>query len=914
MIQGNITTDSLNLPGDLTVQGNSSVASLTASGLITGNVDGSLIGDTRVTGTTNSTSKETGALVVDGGVGIAKNVFIGGTTNSSGPVKITDTTTSASKDTGALVVEGGVGIEQNLNVGGSIEGSQLSDGTTLIQNGGISGVSFFQATASILAPQINATSILQASNSALDSFSPTTGALVVSGGAGVAKNLNVGGSTTSTGPLTIQSATESSNKDTGALIVEGGVGIERNLNIGGATTSSGITSIANITDSTTTGTGALVVDGGVGIAKNINIGGTTTSSGVTTIANISESTNTTSGALIVEGGVGISKNLNVGGTSTIQGDCSVIGNFTVSGNTDLVNVTDLLVDDNRIVLNANTSGEPLLDAFFVVDRGNQIDANIKWNEDQNQWEIPDFPLVTENRLFVNDITESNLITNGALVVKGGIGVAGNVNVGGNVNIDSMVESTSTTTGALVVDGGVGINNDLYVGGNIFANLTGEITTNDLNLPGDFTVQGNSTVATLTASGLITGNVDGSLIGDTRVTGTTNSTSTTTGALVVDGGVGINNDLYVGGRQYSSEQVKITKAGDQNNSEGSDVHGLVITSGQNNRSLWFGVDDTDEIGYINCAENGTTRPICIQTRGSGVSIGKTTNTATMDVDGSIKGNNVTITDTTTSTTTTSGALRVAGGVGIAENLNVGGTTTVQGDCNVIGNFTVSGNTDLLNVTDLLVDDNKIILNANTTGAPVLDAFLSVDRGDQTDANIKWNEDQDRWDIPNFPLSVENGIYNSTGTLFLQGGAPGGSGANFEIRQDGYSIIDSDSIVFRRQDASTGTTLDVRGNVDVSGDINIGSLFPVLQSNKTRITYGLITENTSTSTQSYGVTYSSAPVVFTQVIKNRSEALYVVNIWSVSTTAFNWRKLYIAGTTGVLDAVSEDFYWIAIGQID
>jgi hypothetical protein len=282
-------------------------------------------------------------------------------------------------------------------------------------------------------------------------------------------------------------------------------------------------------------------------------------------------------------------------------------------------------------------------------------------------------------------------------------------------------------------------------------------------------------------------------------------------------------------------------------------------------------------------------------------------------GNVNAQTVNVSSTTPSTNTTSGALKVSGGVGIAENLNVGGTTTVQGDCNVIGDFTVSGNTDLLNVTDLLVDDNKIILNANTTGAPVLDAFLSVDRGNETDANIKWNEDQNRWDIPNFPLSVESGIYNSEGDLLLQGGASGGGGANFEIKDDGTTTIDSDSVTFRRQDATDGTTVDVRGNVDVSGNVSIGSLFPVLQSNKTRITYGLNTIDSSNGSQTYGVTYDSAPVVFTQVLQNRSSAIYVINIYNVSTTNFNWRKNYVSGSGSVQPASSEDFYWIAIGQI-
>ena len=43
------------------------------------------------------------------------------------------------------------------------------------------------------------------------------------------------------------------------------------------------------------------------------------------------------------------------------------------------------------------------------------------------------------------------------------------------------------------------------------------------------------------------------------------------------------------------------------------------------------------------------------------------------------------------------------------------------------------------------------------------------------------------------------------------------------------------------------------------------------------------------------------------------IYVINIYNVTTTQFEWRKNYVAGSGSVQPASSEDFYWIAIGQI-
>jgi hypothetical protein len=110
--------------------------------------------------TTESTSSITGALIVDGGVGIAGDLFVGGNvdvtgtmtidddlTVTSGDVNITsgdlnvssgdayiygdticsgaihiyDVTESTSVSAGALIVDGGVGIAKNLNVNGNVD-------------------------------------------------------------------------------------------------------------------------------------------------------------------------------------------------------------------------------------------------------------------------------------------------------------------------------------------------------------------------------------------------------------------------------------------------------------------------------------------------------------------------------------------------------------------------------------------------------------------------------------------------------------------------------------------------------------------------------------------------------------------------------------------------------------------------
>jgi len=76
-----------------------------------------------VTGTTQSTDKDTGCVIVEGGIGIEKNLNVGGAlgvvgnSTLTGSLTVNKTTDSTSKDTGAIITEGGAGIEKALYVG-----------------------------------------------------------------------------------------------------------------------------------------------------------------------------------------------------------------------------------------------------------------------------------------------------------------------------------------------------------------------------------------------------------------------------------------------------------------------------------------------------------------------------------------------------------------------------------------------------------------------------------------------------------------------------------------------------------------------------------------------------------------------------------------------------------------------------
>lgn len=122
----------------------------------------------------------------------------------------------------------------------------------------------------------------------------------------------------------------------------------------------------------------------------------------------------------------------------------------------------------------------------------------------------------------------------------------------SVFVKPSTVSSSTTTGALVVNGGVGIGGSLYVND---INGVGALTVNSANKNVSLQPTGTGTV-TITSG--TTGTVDNMNIGNTtrgtgkftsiNVNDSTGSTDTSTGALVVTGGVGVGGIIHAGSIQ------------------------------------------------------------------------------------------------------------------------------------------------------------------------------------------------------------------------------------------------------------------------------------------------------------------------------------------------------------------------------
>lgn len=135
---------------------------------------------------------------------------------------------------------------------------------------------------------------------------------------------------------------------------------------------------------------------------NVSIGGTTNISGQVSLGS----------GLTAQGAVSINNTLNVSAHSVLStlratdvvsdslgtgaitcsslnatNDVSVAGNLTVSGTTTSIDTTNLLIEDNMVVLNKNQTGTPssVLDSGIEVERGTETNAKIFWDEATDKW-------------------------------------------------------------------------------------------------------------------------------------------------------------------------------------------------------------------------------------------------------------------------------------------------------------------------------------------------------------------------------------------------------------------------------------------------------------------------------------------------------------------------------------------------
>ena len=134
-ITGDLTvSDSIAVTKDINIGAAATITGALSAGAISGST-GTFSGAVNVDATTDSTSSTSGALIVDGGLGVAKNVFIGAGLSVAGTLTYEDVTNVDS--VGLITAKSGV----------NITGGELTVGSGITM--GIAGVATFSGTSDV---------------------------------------------------------------------------------------------------------------------------------------------------------------------------------------------------------------------------------------------------------------------------------------------------------------------------------------------------------------------------------------------------------------------------------------------------------------------------------------------------------------------------------------------------------------------------------------------------------------------------------------------------------------------------------------------------------------------------------------------------------------------------------------------
>ena len=630
------------------------------------------------------------------------------------------------------------------------------------------------------AVNINTTGLKVTTNT--DSASLTTGAFQVVGGAAIGMTLNVGGNlnvpigqTTTSGRVLVINTAQSTSTTSGSLQVSGGAGIVANAYIGGfldvASTAATFSSIGNLrllsasNGSNWIQSGDLARTGGNWTPLKFSPLGSqvsimTVRNDGLTIDSTTASTSATSGSLVVAGGAGIGGNVNITGTTNFTGVVNHASGVWMNGNVlSLGTFNDQT--SGLVYSNTASAGGP----YLYGDLGGSLGTSSGVSKTALRWDA-------NQNVYIRGATDTTSSTTGAFTVVGGAGIAKSLWVGvsshvqngswtstgddvylnannaninlrntpgslsgefessptffnfrtlagtgetpispyrtfsidkttGHVLVLNTDNATANLTGSFQVSGGSSISKSLWVGENAQVQgdliVNGSISTTGAN-PVNFSNTTNSE-STSTGAVIVGGGVGIGLNlyvgGLSRLTDTTNSSSPSTGSLVVSGGAGFANNIFVGGN--GSIAGDLTVAGNITSTAGSVVFanttaststttGAVIVGG----GVGIG-GNTYTGGIANFVNTAATTSV---TTGSVVVAGG------VGITGGITlGGQQYITNNTNSTSTITGSFITSGGVGIAQNLNVGANTRLDGTLTVVGQISsIGGLMTISNTTD------------------------------------------------------------------------------------------------------------------------------------------------------------------------------------------------------------------------
>ncbi len=624
---------------------------------------------TSITAGTASASK---ALVVDSNKDIAsiRNVSMTGTLSGGTTISHSSTytntlaTATTSNSTGALILSGGIGISLTTDASSSTNGGTLSTA------GGAAIAKTLYVGTAINTKKISLTDTNVSQLTITNSSASSTANATFTNDTGRSFDMGVRGSTATTPANfyiydTTNTAFRLTMDTSGTITLNGSITIS----------SAGILTIPNSTASTTNATGAIVSSGGIGI----NL--TTDASSITN-----------GGTLSTAGGAAIAKKLYVGSTLT-QGGTATSANAWGTTGVQTAHIatsfTDASTSASGIATNAvfNSFAQPtLLAASNTVTTTNAMTVY-----------IANAPTAGANQTITN--AYALYVAAGTAFFGGNLSLNGTVFTSAQATfLSGITAGTASASKALVVDASTNITGINSIGTTLL--VVGATTISETEIAALDAV----TAGTASASKalIVDTNKDIAAIRNVSMTGsitntlTTVSTSNSTGALILSGGIGISlatdatsstnggtistagglavaKKIFAGSDITTAGLLQTTIAGTGlKHTDGTITLVSVVNSGTDASNAYIGTSSNH--GLI-LQTNGSAR-LTINNTGV-VSVSNTT-ASTSSSTGSVVltgGLGISL-STDASSITNGGALTVAGGVAIAKKLYIG-TTLTQG---------------------------------------------------------------------------------------------------------------------------------------------------------------------------------------------------------------------------------------------
>jgi hypothetical protein len=369
----------------------------------------------------------------------------------------------------------------------------------------------------------------------------------------------------------------------------------------------------------------------------------------------------------------VQDSLNVTNSAHITKNLVVVGNLTVLGNTATISSSDLAIQDSMINLHTPADLSTLtiddgkdIGIQFHYYKTSDKHAALVWANDSQAFEFyadgiegvgnvfsGTYGNLKIGSLFASNTTATTSATTGAIQTRGGIGAAGTIWAGGNLNVTGNTFTQSANVKQLSVS--ERIVGSLYLTGLDTVYINGSpVATSSASFSGGTVPNYSLFAAVIEARGNIFANSNVASI------------STTTGALTVNGGAGISGNIYAGGIQntpiglYTASTGTFTVlkttgnivAGSGTDSSSVTTGALVVSGGiglSGNLTVGGSINNTSIGVYGAGTGNFTTLNASYQTK--------------------LAGNAVAYSGTASGNVST-GAMVVVGGLGVSGNVNAG----------------------------------------------------------------------------------------------------------------------------------------------------------------------------------------------------------------------------------------------------